>query len=334
VSIEARLVVWCHVSGLFTPVIPQRLIELARKFVFTSSCSLQAAVCQQLSPAARARLDVVSSTGGFAHLPPRSTRPPGTLSLGYVGSLQFSKLHPRYVDLVAGVDAAAAPIRMTGDPVTRTTLEAQALARGRPGLFEFVGFKTDVASELQALDVLVYLLNPEHYGTTENALLEAMAMGVVPLTMDNPAERAIIRHGETGIVVRTPEDVTAAVRHLGTDRAALARMGAAAAASVRAAFDPGRTALRFEKIYRDVMASPPCPVAFTGVFGTSPAAWFRSCQAEPERYAEDGTVRAPDTDTGRPSFFEKTKGSALHFHATFPGDPTLAGWARSLEAAS
>ena len=315
---RARLVVWCHVSGLHTPVIPSGLAELAHRFVFTSTCSLEAPV----SPGAL--LSVISSSGGFEHVP--YVQRVGNLSLGYVGSLQFSKLHPSYVDLVKGIEL---PISMVGDPVTRTSLEAQARKAGRIGLFDFRGYRSDVAAELGAIDVMLYLLNPEHYGTTENALLEAMASGCVPIVLDNPAERTIVRHAETGFVVRDAVEVAAVVKILSVDRARFACMSEAAAHDVRMRFSPEVTARQLTEVYRQVVQLEPRPLSFERIFGRTPHEWFRSCQ-DPKIFGLDGTVRIPESLNERVTLFEKTKGSAFHFHDVYPDDALLSQWVDGL----
>jgi hypothetical protein len=45
-----RLLVWSHVSGIHTPIIPIRLIEAADQFVFTSFCSFKEENIASLSP--------------------------------------------------------------------------------------------------------------------------------------------------------------------------------------------------------------------------------------------------------------------------------------------
>ncbi|MGD0679902.1 MAG: glycosyltransferase family 4 protein [Polyangiaceae bacterium] len=332
--LEARLLVWCHVSGLRTPVVPPRLIDLAHRFVFTSACSLESPALRRLPSSVRERIDVVSSSGGFGHVSGLRDGPTGKLKLGYVGSLHFSKMHPHYVDWVSGIDAAVTPIRMIGDPVNQIALEAQARARGRPDLLEFRGYCPDVAAELRQLDVLVYLLNPKHYGTTENALLEAMAMGVVPITLDNPAERTIVRHGETGLVVRTAEELANAIGQLAADPRAAARMGRAAAYDVRSRFDPVQTARRFAKIYGAVADEDRHALPFEQIFGLTAADRFRSCLSEPARFPSEGGVRLSESETDRAALFDRTKGSAFHFHAMHPDDASLARWVEELDAAS
>ena len=131
--------------------------------------------------------------------------------MGYFGSLNFAKLHPHYVDFLAAVDKPGLTVRLIGDLTNRDILERQSALIGREGMFEFRGYSTDIAAELKAINVLAYLLNPEHYGTTENALLEAMAVGIVPIVLDNPAERHIIEDNRTGLIVSTPSEFSKAV---------------------------------------------------------------------------------------------------------------------------
>jgi glycosyltransferase involved in cell wall biosynthesis len=307
-------------------VVPGALVVAAHRFIFTSPCSPGAS---GLYP----DVDVVASSGGFEHLPkasPREPAPGRQLRMGYAGTLSFSKLHPMYADLVADTVAPGTAVRLIGDDASREALQARARARGRPDLFEFRGYREDIATELGALDVLLYLLNPRHYGTTENALLEAMALGVVPIVLDNPAERLIVRHGETGFVSRTGADVTACVARLATEPDLLPRLGAAAAADVRSRFDPARTEAQLDRHYREVMARPPREVPFRHVFGDTPAEWFRRTQEDPSAFGADGSVRLPGSDDDRAGLVEPTKGSVHHFCRHFPADPLLARWAAAL----
>jgi hypothetical protein len=172
-----RLLSWCHVSGLFNPVLPQALLSLCDKVVLTSSCSLQAASIASLQAVQPDKLEVISSGSGFAEqpLPPRHADDP--LQLGYLGSLNFSKLHPRYVSYFSQV-AQPLTIRMAGDVLNQQVLQQQAVAIGKPDLLQFEGFTAQPAQFLASINVLPYLLNPGHYGTAENALLEAMARGL------------------------------------------------------------------------------------------------------------------------------------------------------------
>jgi hypothetical protein len=54
-----RLLLWCHVSGLHTPIFPPRLLESAHACLFTSPCSLVAPEVKSLAPEHRRRAGVV-----------------------------------------------------------------------------------------------------------------------------------------------------------------------------------------------------------------------------------------------------------------------------------
>lgn len=321
-----RPLVWCHVSGLHFPAIPWKLVEASGRFLFTSPCSLE--LLKGHPPAPHA--NVVSSGGGMDEMPahaPRPSRRP--LVAGYLGTLNFSKLHPDFVSYAAAVPDPQFNIRMIGDEINRETLERQCAAMGRPHLLLFCGYRKDVAAELAQLDVLVYLLNPTHYGTAENTLLEAMAMGVVPIVLDNPAERHIVEHGHTGLVIRSPADLADAIARLSSDDELRTRLGRQAAESVRRRQTYARMADAFDRHYRELLSLPKRPIAFRAIFGAEPADWFMAFQPRESSFAADGTVGIPD-DTGRHALFERTKGSVFHFLDYFPGDPLLSSWARNL----
>lgn len=327
-----RLVVWSHVSGLHPPEIPPAFAATPHRFLFTSPCSWEHPRLSGLDVEIKRRIDAVYSSGGFDDLPPppeRSGSEP--LRIGYVGTLNFAKLHPDLLDYVAAARLPNFLLSMVGDPAPATELLAEAATRGLAKHLEIRGYRSDVAAELAGFDVLAYLLNPLHYGTTENALLEAMAMGVVPVVLANPAERALVRHGETGLIVDNPGMFATAIDWLSTHPAERRHLSVNAAREVRERFAIGRTADRLLKHYRAVLDEDKRRFDFRPIFGGTPAQWFRACQG-------DETWRFPDEDKpveaprGPHYLYEKTKGSVFHYHDCYPKDVRLAQWARRLAA--
>jgi hypothetical protein len=49
-------------------------------------------------------------------------------------------------------------------------------------------------------DIFIYPLRPDHYGTGEQVIIEALASGLPVVAFDNPAERELIEHGVTGFL--------------------------------------------------------------------------------------------------------------------------------------
>jgi len=326
-----RLLLWCHVSGIHTPVIPQGLIRSAHRCLFTSPCTYEAPEVVGLSPDQKSRLGVVHSAGGFEGLQPPARQIDDTLAAGYLGSLNFAKLHPDYVEFLTSVRGADFRVRVIGDETNRDILERQCRDAGRPGMLEFRGYRTDIAAELAAINVFPYLLNPLHYGTSENALLEAMAMEVVPIVLDNPAERCLVTEGETGLFVRNPGEFGEAVDWLARHPQERLRLGRQASISVRDRFSVHRAVTAFERLYREVRAEEKRDVDFNAFIGHRPSEWFLATQRLPEIFAPDGTVSLGMLSAMiLPGLLERTKGTVFHYAAYFPEDLLLKQWADRL----
>ena len=325
-----RLVIWSHISGLHAPGLTPEFVSAPNRFLFTSACSWSNPKLASLDRDIRQRVDAVYSAGGFDDWPELPRRPlDGPLRVGYLGTLNFCKIHPQLLDYVAAVDLPGFSLALVGDPTTGVALLDEAGRRRLDGRLDVRGYRLDVAAEFAGFDVLAYLLNPLHYGTTENALLEAMAMGVVPVVLNNPAERLLVRNGETGVLVDGPDAFAAALSWLAANPDERARLSHNASREVRRRFAVNRTADQLDSQYQAVLAEPKRRHDFRPVFGEAPADWFRTCQGgESWRFRDDGAV---DLGGSPPHFlFEHSKGSALHYHRAFPDDPRLAAWADGL----
>jgi glycosyltransferase involved in cell wall biosynthesis len=331
---EMRLMVWSHVSGLHPPEIPAQFVAEPHRFLFTSPCSWEHPALAHLRKGKTVD-NVVFSSGGFDDLPtPQPRRYGRTLRAGYVGTLNFAKLHPSFPDFLAAIAVPDFKVALVGDPTTANELIMQAKAQAIDGSLEIRGYSDNVAKELAGFDILPYLLNPLHYGTTENALLEAMAMGVIPIVLDNPAERCIVRDGETGLVVNSPHSFAEAVRYLTNNHETLRNMSNNASSDIRRRFTITSTVDSLDMHYRDVILEPKRTFDFRPLFGAEPADWFRVCMGSESWRFNDSTV-ASIRDTGNspaPHFlFEKTKGSVFHYSNTYPDDNRLKRWARQQE---
>lgn len=325
-----RLLVWSHVSGLHTPALTPEFVSLPARFLFTSPCSASAPRLAKLGDTARRRTATVFSSGGFGDLPSvpeRSANEPPRV--GYLGSLTPAKMHPRFLDFVAAVDDRQICIDLVGDSAPGMKLMEEARQRGLANRLRLRGYQTDVADVLAHLDILAYPLNPQHYGTTENALLEAMAMGVVPIVLDNPAERCLVEHGRTGLVVTNPTSFAEALRFLMTHPKERASLSAEAARSVRERFAIDVTYRSLLGHYMTLMTEDKCRYDFAPVLGAQAADWFLSAQGdEAWRFKDDGSV---DLSGDLPyALRENSKGSVFHYARSFPEDRRLAGWAASM----
>jgi hypothetical protein len=191
----------------------------------------------------------------------------------------------------------------------------------------FTGYLHDVAKPLDKINVLAYLQNPRHYGTNENALLEAMAMGIVPVVLNNQAECEIVENGKTGLVVNDQASFAEAILWLQQHPQQRTEIGENAVAFVRQRHASGKMQRAFDEQYNLAMQTQKQTIAFDQIFGDTPSEWFLSCQQHADLFKKDGSVEAPKDDYLRYSMSEETKGSAVHFHRYFPQDELLAKWA-------
>lgn len=325
-----RLLVWSHVSGLHTPVTPPGLYRAAHRFLFTSPCSYEAKSVKNLPEDVKNRLGVVNSCGGFDGFPVKEEPEGCEIRAGYIGSLNFSKLHPRYVEFLTAIREPHFTVKVIGDELNKEILQQQCDLKGRKGLLDFCGFKEDVVGELMSINTLIYLLNPEHYGTTENALLETMAMGIVPIVLNNPAERHIVDHMKTGIIIESPQELAGAIDWLKQNPAQFQSLGKRAAMTTRERFSGEKMELLLTGCYQELLRTGKKTIQFIDIFGQEPSDWFLSCQKTPGIFANHEINVSMVTPLSVHGLIEKTKGTALHFQKYFPHDEKLGQWSTGL----
>jgi L-malate glycosyltransferase len=326
-----RLLVWCHISGLHYPSIPKKLLTNAHKFLFTSPCSYESSEVKELNASIQAsQLGIVSSGGGLDVLSQPSHISYNSLNVGYIGSLNFSKLHPDFVTFLAAVKKQKTwfKVRLIGDETNRDILEKQSHSLGYSDLLEFRGYSTDIVKELKELDVLLYLLNPTHYGTAENALLEAMAMGIVPIVLDNPAERCIVENYQTGIIIHNTEELVNAIDWLVAHPEERINIRKRAAEKVRKHYTYQQTENAFNHYYEQLMQHSKAMINFTDIFGREPSDWFCAFFRDTSIFQGTGVVQIPN-DLSRYALLERTKGSVFHFLDYFPDSVKLKSWAKN-----
>lgn len=324
-----RLLVWSHNSGLHIQIVPKKLILASHIFLFTSQCSFENKDIINLIPEFGDKLGVVSSSGGFQGFPEPRDRTNENISVGYFGSLNFAKLHPRYIDYITAADIPK--VKIIGDLYNQDTLNKQCDIADKTGMLEFTGYVPDIVHELDSINVLAYILNPEHYGTTESSLLETMAMGIVPIVLDNPAERCIVDNHNTGLIVHSPDEFAKAIRWLSDNPIERQKLGIQAAKSVRERFSVEKTGISLNKYYQKILSMKKRKIDFIEIFGNNPAEWFLSCQDNKNIFAKGGNINFDNNSIISRGLFEKGKGTVFHFSEYFPDNLELKLWAENMK---
>jgi len=308
-----RTVFWSHISGLSRPVIQPGLVAQAGRFVFSTPASLALPFVTMLPPGARMKVADINSGFGFSEVRRERHSPSGKPAVAYLGTVDFAKMHPGFFDAIDGLEGNDIRVSVWGSPSEAVIERARAMRH--PDRIRFGGHTSDPAAALAEAGIFFYPLQPNHYGTAENALVEAMSLGLAPVVLDNPAEAAIVRHGETGLVAHSIAECAVFLDRLlsATDlRERISRNAALDVADKRSA---QRSARQFADLWQDLMAEPPRLADFRSVIGACPADWFLATQClAGERW--DCTAGGPDN---------AAKGTLAHFESVFPDDASLAG---------
>jgi len=317
-----RLLVCNHNNGLYNPIIPNKLIIDSDKFIFTTECSYKNEEILKLVD--KNKFGVVHTSGGFKEK--YNTNNKDKILVGYAGSFNFAKLHPDYSEFINEIDIPDFKVKMIGNPLNRDILEKQS------DRFEFTGFVPDIYSEFEKINVLAYLLNPKHYGTTENVLIEAMSVGIVPIVLNNPAESCIIENKKTGFIVNSPKEFKEVVEFLSENPIERRKIGNNAILFVRSKYSIENTIICLNEYYDKIITKEKHIIDFKSIFGNTPDEWFLSCQKNKYVYKEDGNIDLKNINKyEKYILLEESKGSVFHFSKYFPDNLKLKLWSDNLK---
>ncbi|MBF0530248.1 MAG: glycosyltransferase family 4 protein, partial [Deltaproteobacteria bacterium] len=335
----ARILLWSHVSGHTPPqTFTRELLAFPDLFVIASPFSLESPIVRRLSPRERQdKIRLVFSCAGTDHVASARPVPHEGFRIGYVGTVDYCKMHRNYLRMSAAAEIPEARFVVCGGPRWET-IQQEAHETGIGRKFEFLGHVNDVASVLSSFDVFGYPLAPTHYGTGEQTLIEAMAAGVPPVVIGNGAEHYIVENGVTGLVAEDEAAYTRSLELLYRRPDLRTAMAQNARKNAEMKFTIQKTAQAWRNLYDEVMplakrprAWPRIPadhpltpaevfIASLGEHGRDYAASLKNRNGEKAFSADDRIALMPDL------FRAETRGSVFHYQAYFPDDPYLNYW--------
>jgi len=326
-ELPVRSVLWVHVSGNYFPVIKAEFLRLFDQVVFATPYTLSLPEVQSLgSNYSNEHFDVVYGMGDLKKFTNIQHVPQEKFVIGYVGTLNFCKLHPDFIDFCASVDIPDVEFALIGDSPIKDELLQAAEKKGIADKFRFYGHVDNVPQMLARMDAFGYLLNPQHYGATENALLEAMAAEVPVVALDQCVERHIIQNGVTGLLVQDPQAYAAALRSIYEQPDFALSLASNARNKIIQRYNLEDNRKRLLARFHTVLSQGKRQHCFKSYFGKAPSDWFLSAVGpDKDCFLENRTQEA-----GR-IFHEPTKGSPRHYHNYFPEDKRLTLWTQQLK---
>ena len=338
-----RLVLWSHVSGLFpTQNFTDALIAYPDIFVMASPVSLDSQAMSRITDVhRREKVRLVFTCAGIEHVAATVPLPHDGFRIGYVGTVDYCKMHPDFIRMSAAARIPEARFIVCGGP-NEVGMREEARRVGTVDRFEFLGQVSDVGAHLAKFDVFGYPLAPYHYGTGEQALIEALAVGIPPVVFANGAEQHVVKDGITGIVARSEAEYTQALEYLYCQPELRLRLGKAARSYSRATFTIEKLARSWSDVYQEIMSvskrtrhwetlTGQCTTAATlflaslGEFGTDYAISMNTNTLPYVIAADERIAHASEL------FRARTRGSVFHYQAFFPDDPWLNFWCALIE---
>jgi hypothetical protein len=108
----------------------------------------------------------------------------------YIGTLDYKKVSKDFFKITNRLSDANIKVDIYGNLLD--DVFAKDLEKSQTRNVKYKGYALEKASILGKSTFFIYPLRSNHYGTTENTLLEAMTEGVIPLVKRNSVETAIL----------------------------------------------------------------------------------------------------------------------------------------------
>ncbi len=329
-----RLLIWTTIFGHHAPqVITPALVAFADQLLVKAPGTLALPAVQGATPAQPTLAPrLLYSPLDVQRLAGYQPRAHVTFTVGYIGSVNFAKMHSNYIAMSAGVQVPDVRFIVCGGGIEQE-LKAQAAALGVADRFDFRGYVQTILPVLAELDVFGYPLCAETYATSERALQEAMWVGIPPVVFPYGGLATLVQHEETGLVVHTEKEYQQAIAYLYHHPTERERLGQNARRYAHTTFDPQPIVAQLAAIYDQMLAYPKRERQWTGE-GNCPAEWFTQALGDqagafatslrggpaPELAAADAMI-AQATPVLRGG-----EGGVIHYRNHYPADPHLRLW--------
>ncbi len=248
-----RLALWVHVGGYHAPyLLTSELVNFVDSAV---ACSPHTFAHPAFSTLPAERGAMILAGAEFERLQGLNPRPHEGFRVGYIGMLDPTKMHPDYIAMSCAARVPDIRFVVCGSG-SAEGLAFQAERLGRRESFEFPGAVENIRDVLETLDVYGYPLCEDTYAAAELNLQEVMFAGLPVVAFPYGGIAALIRHGETGLLVQTAEEYAAAIEYLHQHPEERARLGANAAAYAREHFGAEKTGREFNDHFTRMLALP------------------------------------------------------------------------------
>ncbi|MEO7958903.1 MAG: glycosyltransferase, partial [Fibrobacteria bacterium] len=176
-------------------------------------------------------------------------------NIGYIGTVDFIKMHPDYVKMSSSIRIPDVKFVVCGDG-SLDLLRRQAAELGTSDRFDIRGYVGDVRSAIEEFDVYGYPLCEETYAGSELNLQEVMYAGLAPVVFPYGGVKRLVVNDFTGLLVHSSREYRQAVEFLYHHPAERRRMGRNAKTYAEQIFGAENAARKINAVYGRLLERP------------------------------------------------------------------------------
>ena len=341
----SRILLCSHVSGFYRPqILNKNVLEFSDIFLAATRATRNHPLFKNHSEEKlKQKLRFVTFPVDVDRLRELSFKAHNDFNVGYIGTLNYSKLHQNFLKMSASVKIPNVKFIICGDD-PGGQIEAEA-KQYHPEKFKFMGYQPDIHSIYETLDVFAYPLNEKHFGSGEQTIIESMYSGIPVVAFSNPAEKEIIDNNETGLLVDNEREYIEAIEYLYNNPEERLRMGRNAMAVTKKRLQPEICFQELDVIYQELLLMPKksrkfqrChknmlvqnlsdpdlgAKLFIESLGSNGEEFLKSYMHRNDHYIKDHDKKIANVEPGMKM---KTKGSVCQYLYFFPDDAYLNFW--------
>lgn len=331
---SCRIAFWAHVSGNEAPhIFSHTLFDYPDYFIFTTPMSYL--IDEVVSyPKTHGIFRAIWSTGGLDHVKDIAKKEHDGFNVGYIGTVDYSKMHPNFLEMCAKINIFEAKFIICGGGHI-DELKVEVVKRGLEDKFVFTGFVDDIAPYLEIFDVFAYPLAPNHYGTCDQALAEAMGVGIVPIVLNNNMENYMVHNMYSGIVATNEEEFISAVKEMYQNKGFRDRLGVKAKEEAFRRFSIDETIKEWDYVFHKLLEKEKLPRKWSGKYSgkdTKPYQVFiESLGKYGEVFEKNDLDTISDLAKKSLSWKSKSKGTAHQYKSFLSNDKLLTKWSEIMK---
>ena len=198
-----RVLLWSHVNGYFPPKFPDGFVKQFDGLLATSRFTLQ-------NPDWNNNSELVYGFGDFspANIVVKSdyTIKDDLFKIGYVGMPGYKRFPPNAMDYFAEVIKLILGVKFIMAGEVSDEFRTDIKNYGFEQYFEFLGWVDNVNDLLLSFDVFGYLMKQDTTATTENSVIEAMAVALPCVVSKRPIGKYLLDDNISGILIDNPSE--------------------------------------------------------------------------------------------------------------------------------